>query len=741
MSKRFSLTATGALALALLATTGAAQEDNGRIDPEAAPRPEGQAFRATGPITIDGRLDEAAWFEAQPMDHFVQSVPEAGYPATEPTAVRILYDDKMLYIGAMCYESHPERLVSKTLEWDLPGISTHEIDALNVYLDTFLDRRNAFMFIVNPAGAYRDGQAFNDSRNLDFGWDAIVHVRTAVVDSGWTVEMSIPWTSVRFDPTREHQVWGLNLFRRSMWKLEDSFWAPLDRRDRGHRMSKAGTLVGLPTLKPGRNLALRPFGLSGSGSGRDIADADRGTTVDGGLDLKYGISPRMTLDLTYRTDFSQAEVDRERVNLNRFPLFFPEQRDFFLENSGMFTFGDLTEREYRTGSSLSDFTLFHSRRIGLSGGRPVPIVGGVRLTGTEGGFELGLLDVQTQSFGGDPPENFSAVRVRRNIFGASDVGFVFANRMATDGTAGDRYNRSFGVDANIAALGHLIVNSYFALTQSPGRDGSNTAARVNMGWRDRLWDVGGFAQQIGGDFDPGLGFVRRADIRHFYATVGAHPRPALPLLLDVNPYVEGHFITNLDGLLQTRTGTAGFGVAFSDGGALDLEYTDRFERVETAFTVGSGGTIPVGTYSFREAAVRYGANAARAFSGGMELSGGGYFGGTRRSVEANVAWAPGPHFAMELAASHNNLNVQGQSFTADLYRALFKCAYSTRLYGGLLVQYNAATEELVSSLRVTLIHAPLSNLYLAFTERRDVGDTPAVAERVLTAKLTKYLQF
>lgn len=741
MSNRLRFTATSALALALLPATGLAQDDNGRIDPESAPRPVGSAIRAQGKITIDGRLDEGAWSAAEPMAHFIQSVPEAGYPATEPTAVRILYDDEMLYIGAMCYESHPERLVVKTLEWDLPGISTHEIDAFNVYIDTFLDRRNAFMFIVNPAGAYRDGQAFNDSRNLDFGWDAIVHVRTEVGDSGWTVEMGIPWTSLRFDPTREEQVWGLNLFRRSMWKLEDSFWAPMDRRDRGHRMSKAGTLTGLPTVRAGRNLALRPFVLAGSGSGRDIADVDRGRTIDGGFDLKYGLNPRLTLDLTYRTDFSQAEVDREQVNLNRFPLFFPEQRDFFLENSGMFQFGDLTERGYRTGSSLREFTLFHSRRVGLSNGRPVPLVGGVRLTGSERGFELGVFDVQTESFGDEPPENFSAVRVRRNLLGVSDVGFMFANRVATDGTAGDHYNRSFGVDANVATLGHLIVNSYFAFTQSPGRDGNSTAARVNVGWRDRLWDVGGFVQQIGGDFDPGLGFVRRTDIRHFYGTVGAHPRPPVSFLLDVNPYVEMQYITDLDGLLETRASNAGLGVAFSDGGTLDLEFSDRFERVESPFQVGTGGTIPVGSYSFREASARYEANPARTLSGGLALSGGGYFGGTRRSVGANIGWSPGYRFSTELSASHNDLDVRGQSFNANLYSGLFKYAHSTKLYGGFLVQYNAATEEVVSSVRMTLIHAPLSNLYLAYTERRDVGDAPAVAERVFTAKLTKYLQF
>lgn len=754
MSKRFSAIA-GAIALAALLISGAARAQTGPggqasaadtaprwpIDPETAPRPVGRAFRAAPPIKIDGRLDEPGWWQAEPMENFIQSVPNEGYPATEPTVVRILYDESKLYIGALCYDSRPDRLVVKTLEWEMPGLSTHEIDIFNVYLDTFLDRRSSFMFLVNPGGAYRDGQSFNDSRNLDFGWDGLVEVRTEVHDSGWTVEMAIPWTSLRFDPTREEQVWGLNFFRRSKGKLEDSFWAPLDRRDRGHRVSKAGMLVGLPTVKPGRNLAVRPFVLAGRGSGREVADENRGTTFDGGVDLKYGLSPRLTLDLTYRTDFSQVEVDREQVNLTRFPLFFPEQRDFFLENSGTFQFGDLTEREYRTGSSLREFTLFHSRRIGLAEGRPVPIVGGVRLTGQAGGFELGLLNVQTEAFEDDPPENFSLVRLRRNLFEATDVGFMFANRQAMDGSGGQRYNRSFGVDANVAVLGGLILNSYFAVTESPGREGNHTAARVNMGWRDRLWDVGGFVQQIGGDFNPGLEFARRTDMRHFYATAGAHPRPRVSFLLNVNPYLEGHYITDLDGLLETRTGTAGVGVEFRDGGALDLQLSDRFERVERPFRVGTDVRIPVGSYGFQDASARYTSNRGRTVSGSVELSGGGYFGGARRSVGATLLWEPGYRFVMDLSATHNELTVQGRSFTADLYGARLKYAYSTRLYGGVLVQYNAATEEVVRSLRLTFIHAPLSNFYLAYTERRDVGDTKGVRERFLTAKLTKYFQF
>jgi len=710
------------------------------VDVETAPRPVGRAFEATTPIEVDGRLDEAAWDAAEPMNNFIQSVPDAGWPATEQTVVRVLYDDEKLYIGALCHHSRPEDLVVKTLEWEIPGLSSHEIDVFNVYLDPFLDRRNSYTWIINPGGAYRDGQTFDDSRNLDYGWDGIAEVRTRVHEEGWTVEMAIPWTTLSFDPTREEQVWGLNFFRRAKFKLEDSFWAPMDRRERGHKMSRAGTLVGLPDVEPGSNLSLRPYALAGRATGPAVPEGDRGGDFDVGGDLKFGITPRLTLDLTYNTDFSHVEVDQQRVNLTRFPLFFPEQRDFFVENSGTFRFGDLTERNYRTGSSLRQFTLFHSRRIGLSDGRPVPILGGGRLTGEVGGFDVGALNVQTEDYRSLPAENFSVLRVRRNVFAASDVGAMFTNVQTTGADGAGSHNRAYGVDANITLFDNLIINSYLAHTDATGIDGDATAGRVNVGWRDRLWDVGGFFRRIGEAFDPGIGFVRRRGIRHFYGTVGAHPRPDVSWLLDVNPYVEGHHVTTLEGDLETRTATAGFGVSFQDGGTLELEASDRFERVFVPFSVSSEVTVEAGEYDFREASAVYTTNRGRSVSGSVEISGGGYFGGTRRTVSAEVIWEPSGHFNLDASITRNDLDVGGVSTSADVFGGRVRASYSTRLSGSGWVQYNAATDELVTSARLTFIYSPLSNFYLVFTDRRG-GDPFDLRDRFLSAKLTRYIQF
>ncbi|KPJ90443.1 MAG: hypothetical protein AMS18_10890 [Gemmatimonas sp. SG8_17] len=710
----------------------------GAIDPETAPRPEGFAVRTSAAIELDGRLDEAAWAGAPPITDFIQSQPNTGYPATELTEVRVLFDAKNLYVGAVCHESEPDHLTVTSLERDY---QTLDSDVFGVALDTFFDRRNAFLFWINPRGAIRDAQAFDDSRTRDDAWDGVVAVSTSVADSGWTVEMAIPWTTLRFRPTQSQQTWGVNFQRRIRRNNEDTYWAPLERREYLHKMSRGGTLRGLEGVRPGRNLTVKPYVRALRAAGDDIVEEERGNDYDAGLDLKYGITSRMTLDLTYRTDFSQVEVDQEQVNLTRFQTFFPETRDFFLENSGMFTFGDVRglSGEPRTSVSLRDFTLFHSRQIGLRNRSPVPIVAGGRLTGHVGEFQLGLLNVQTGSFEGDPAENFSVVRLRRRVLGNSDIGFMFGNRQATD-SGPAQYNRSFGVDANIKLLNNMFVNTYFALSRSSSAD-NDEAARFSVGWRDRVWDASAMVRHFGEAFEPGIGFVRRVGMRHYYATFGAHPQPRIPHVLSINPYVEGDYITNLNGTLETRTGEVGLGTTFLDGGRLTLAYTNLFERLDEPFPVQSSVVVPVGDYSFGEGSVSYQSSGGRDISGGLRVSGGGYYGGTRSTVAADALWRVNYHLSFELSATHNALSVQDTSFTADLYSARIKYSYSTKLYFRAYVQYNAATEQVITNLRLNFIHAPLSDFFLVYTERRDVSGGGGVLERFVTAKLTKLLAF
>ena len=721
---------------------GEAAPPPGFVDVEAAPRPEAHAVRATGAIQVDGHLDEDDWDRATVLTGFVQSQPDRGFPATQETVVRVLYDDDHIYFGIENYDDRPEELVVTTLERDFGGRSTREFDVVAISLDTFLDRRNAFMFHVNPAGAVRDAQVFDDSRNQNAAWRGAWEAATSVSDSGWVAEVAIPLSTLRFDPEREIQDWGLNIMRRTRRLNEDSYWAPLDRRDPVHRMSKAGTLRGLEGLQGGRDLRVKPYLATGHAEGVGVDEVELGGSVKAGGDLKWGLTPQLTLDLTVNTDFSQVEVDQERVNLSRFSLFFPEQRDFFVENSGSFSFGDQSDRGLRSGSSLRDFTLFHSRAIGLSdAGTPLPMLGGARLTGRTGPYEVGLLNMQTRQAEGGEPENFSVARLRRSVGEGSDFGFLVANRQATGSDRDGGYNRSFGADANLRLLGNLIVNAYIAGTDEAGGGDDNRAGRVAVGWRDTFLNTSAFVRHIGADFNPGIGFVRRPGSRHHYGTLGVHPRPDWPYIQELGPYLEVHYITDPSSTLETRTQTLGVDVDFLDGGSLGLRASDRFERLHEPFRIQSGASVAPGDYSFREVSATYQTSGARSLSGRLQLTGGDFFNGSRRSAAVSGDWQPDPRLALNGSVDVNYVSLPDTpSFTADVFGARVRYAHSTRSFASAGVQYNSATEELVTSLRTNFIHAPLSDLFLVFTERRNL-DAGTTLERIVSLKVTRTVPF
>ncbi len=720
----------------LTAQEVSAREDVWPIDLETAPRPVAHAVATTGDIDVNGVLDDVAWADAQPINEFIQSQPNAGFPATEPTTVRVLYDDANLYIGAICYDSDIEHRTVTTLEYGLPP-STRDMDIFAVTLDPFLDRRNSFIWLINPYGAYRDGQTFNDSRQADYAFRAPVTIKTTISDSAWTVEMAIPWKTLRFNPARDGQRWGMNLLRRVRRKNEDSYWAPVDRRDPVHRMSKAGYLQGLAGMRPGRNLMIKPYVLGTSVSGEQGITAE-GEGFDWGGDVKVGLTPGLTLDATYRTDFSQVEVDQQRVNLTRFPLFFQEKRDFFVENSGSFVLGDVSERNYRQGSSTRRFTLFHSRRIGLESGVPVPVLAGGRVTGRAGAFEIGALTIQTEAVDSAAGENFAVFRLRRNL-GASDIGVMFLNRESTGRYDTGDYNRAFAADANLRLLGNLVVNSYLARTEDPHQDGDQNAARIQMSWRDRIWDASAFVKHVGDAFNPEVGFVHRKSIRHGYATVGAHPRPGGSLVHEVNPYAELHYITDLGNVLQTRTATAGFGFLFADGSTLNLSYDNNFERLESPFTV-YGNVIPVGDYRANTGSATFTSSRARPLSARLTVGGGDYWNGSRASVSGNVLWRASYRLNFGVDASHNDVSLPDGAFVTDVIGGRIQYFYSTALYASAYVQYNSAADLLVTNVRLTWIHAPLSDLFLVYTEHRDMLNN-SVLDRVVTAKVTRSVAF
>lgn len=733
-------TALSLSACSLLGTPTAARAQDGfgtdrtaaPVNPETVPRPSFRATRTAAPIAIDGKLDEAAWATAPVLTDFVQQLPNTGFPSRFRTEVRLLYDTKNLYVSARNFDPEPDKAITVGLERDFVSSNS---DIFGLVLDTFHDRRNSFLFLVNPKGAVRDEQTFNDSRTIVDAWDGIHTVRTTQQDSSWTVEMVIPLKTLRFDASREPQAWGINFIRRVRRVNETSYWAPLERQYRLHRMSKAGTIEGISGLQQGRNLQIKPYALAGNSRGAQVPAASLGSKTDLGGDIKYGVTPSLTLDLTYNTDFSQVEVDQQVVNLTRFGILFPERREFFIENSGSFTFGDVAERNYRMGAELRDFTLFNSRQIGLtSDGLPLPIAGGGRLTGRVAGWEVGMLDMQTQRTGASAAENFGVVRLRRNVWGNSDIGVLAANRQATDGS--EAFNRSYGFDANIRLLGNLIINTYLAGSRADTAASNGTAGRVSVAYRGRLWNSSAMYKRITDNFDPGIGFVNRRGFEQWYATTGIHARPQVALLQEVNPYIEAERFVGMDGALQSRRVVGGLDLNFQPDGELKLEVNDWFDRLDQPFTPFAGRTIPVGSYAFRNARATYTSTQRYPLYGNASVQVGEFYNGTNQTVSGGLTWRPRYDVSLEGTYQHNDVTLPSGAFNADLAGVRLKYARSTTLFGSAFVQYNTQSRSFVTNARIAWRYAPLSDVFLVFTERQNTL-TNVRNERSVALKVTR----
>src|SRR2546427_10017806 len=352
------------------------------------------AAETRAPIALDGALDEEVWRAAEPAAEFVQAEPQEGQAATEPTEVRIAFDTDALYIGVICHDSAASALIVNDIRKDFtPG----EQDTFEVILDTFADRRNGFVFATNPRGAKSAAQIANEGREVNASWDGVWTVATRVSPDGWSAELRIPFKALRFErgPGSEiggGRIWGVNFSRRIRRKNEVDYWSPVPRVYNLYRASLGGTLAGLPDASQGRNLRIKPFVAAHSTRGVGAGTFSSGSDV--GVDVKYGATPSLTVDATAKPDFAQAEADEQQVNLTQFSLYYPEKREFFLENSGTFYFGDIP-RESRLGNARfappeEEILLFFSRRIGLtSDGNAIPLLGGARVTGRAGTFGIG----------------------------------------------------------------------------------------------------------------------------------------------------------------------------------------------------------------------------------------------------------------------------------------------------------------------------------------------------------------
>src|SRR5947208_4274025 len=623
------------LSFPLIAVSGLAATRQDPAD-SVAPTHSTPAARARAVITppvIDGRLTDPAWLEATPVTGFVQRELHEGAPVTERTEVRIVTDGQALYVGAWLYDSDPAGIVAgeQVRDGDIA-----KSDYFGVLLDTYHDRQNGFVFTTTPAGIEYDAQVVNEGEGggiqlpgqpramagslggFNLNWDGTWTVPTSVDSGGWYAEFRIPFTTLRHG-AGERQTWGLNLGRSIRRQNEEAFWSFIPRQFSLMKVSRAGTLEGVQV--PSRRVwTVTPYALTGVERNSTIDTAARSRSDVGG-EIKYGVTPSLTLDLTYNTDFAQVEVDEQRTNLTRFPLFFPEKRPFFLENAGIFSAG--------TPQSVD---LFFSRRIGIDTlGHAVPIRGGGRVSGRVGDFTVGALQIFTQRRAGlQDAMSYSVVRVQRELAARSRIGVIAVQRMATAAT-GD-WNRVYGLDGRIGIRDAWTVDWWGAASGRPGSDGNAGAYSARVGYETGAWSNVARIIQVGSDFNPEVGFLNRGGgYRYYEAGLMWKKRfPAIPLLKQWIPHVNYRGYYGLDGYWQEgRLHIDVTEVELANGGRFGPEVNVEHQGLEQPFAIAGNVTLPVGAYNYTSLGWDLTTNPSAPLSLDLRADVGGFYNGRR----------------------------------------------------------------------------------------------------------------
>jgi len=719
---------------------------------------------------IDGVLDDSVWDEAVPITDFLQRDPVLGAPATERTEVRILRDGANLYLGFRCFDAEPDQIIANTMRRD--G-DLGDDDNVQVILDTYDDRRGGFFFATNPLGARLDIALSSEGRSHNKSWDGVWRCRARTDSLGWTAEMAIPLDQLRY-AVSDDATWGLNIARTIRRKNEQTFLVPppMAYGFSGHlRTSRLATLEGLGRLEEHPRLEITPYAQAGTTRDLEALDTDAQHSVDSGADLKYGITPGMTLDLSWRTDFAQVEADREQVNLTRFSLFFPEKRDFFLEGAGIFSFGE------QWSGGRPPTLLFYSRRIGLEEGHAVPVIAGGKLTGRSGPFEIGVLNVTTEAaqfrdeetedrflndlgdlLNEDDPRlasatitdtvevdfidttrvrrtHFSVVRLKRDLLSHSSIGLIAVNR-EPGAEAGS--NRSLGLDADLSLFdAALNVRGFAARTFSPELTGRESAGHLQVDYRRGVFESRAEYLDVGEDFNPEVGFVPREGTRRFRGFFRHRPLLSTPWIrrYSVGPSVT--YLTDLDGQLQTRDVSFAAFVNLEGGDWIGLRFRERFERLDEPFEIHDDIEIPATEHTFTSYSLDVDTDDGRRFSSNSTIEVGEFWSGNRLRLSLGGTANINSRFSISANHDYNRVRLPEGNFNTNALSNRFLYTFSTDLFLRGLVQWNSKNEIIGINTLCNWRYRPGSDLFLVYSQ---VWDTDGAGQlnRSLQCKLTYF---
>jgi len=726
------------------ATESAAQSSIGRTTPGAGP-PVATTGTMAAPPRIDGRLDEEAWQHARAIEGFIQREPRQGDDVSERTVVRILTDKDALYVGAWLYDRTPGAIVPGEKIRD--AILTNS-DYFGVILDTYHDRQNGFIFATTPSGIEYDGQVTKEGEGggvfqsgqsraqsgsmggFNLNWDATWTVATSVDSAGWYAEFRIPFATLRYGGGGT-QVWGLNLVRGIRRWNEEAFWAPIPRQFNLMRLSMAGTLEGI-TVPSRRVATVTPYVLGAAK--KDFAPEPPATDYpfEVGGDAKFGLTPSLTLDLTYNTDFAQVEVDEVRSNLTRFPLFFPEKRPFFLENAGVFSAG--------TPQAVD---LFFSRRIGLNdSGQTVPIIGGGRLTGKAAGVTVGVLQLFTDDVAPVSTGNsYTVARATRELGARSRVGAIFVQRIST-GDGAD-HNQTYGLDGRIGLGEAWTVDWWGAKTSTPGLAGRDAAFTVRVGQQDAKWNNSIRYLQVGEDFNPEVGFLPRAGYRFMEGSLFRIIRtPGIPWMRQWNPHITLREWRGFDWEHQSNYYHFDPEFDFSSGGRLGPELDIQGETLVEPFEIADGVFLAPGRYDWVFNAWDFDTNPSAPFSIVSRLELGGFYSGTKYGGVVTFTLRPSAAFTSSLLVDYQDVNLDEGDFTRSVLGLKLGYFFTPRISVQTLVQYSNQAQVWTANARFAWLNTAGTGLFVVFNDAEEaegVASWTRPQARSFTIKYTRQL--
>ncbi len=691
------------------ARPGAAQlapEVGGTVAESAAAPRIGVATRVEVPPTIDGRLDDPAWLQAQPLTDFVQHEPAVGDPATERTEVRILYDDDAVYIGAWLHDQEADRIIVGERR---RNANLNQSDAFLVVFDTYRDRQNGFVFGTNPGGIEYDGQV-RGGGGVNTSWDGSWTVATSMDGSGWYVEMRIPFSTLRYAQA-DNPEWGLNIARYIGRKNEQVFWSPVPRQFNLYRLTEAGVLTGLQP-PPRRVTTVTPYVLGGAQRG---VPGTSGTErpFEFGADAKIGLTPSLALDLTVNTDFAQVEVDDAQVDLSRFGLFFPERRPFFLENQDLFSVVS-----NRPGSSQTPVRMFHSRRIGVHRGQDVPLQGGARVSGRIGGTDIGALYMRTGGRDGVQDANGWAVaRVVQELPNRSRIGAILTSRSSVD-TSGD-HNRLYAVDARLGIGDSWTLDALAGLTETPGVEGDRGLVALVGEYRSADWQLSAYFDHVGDAFNPEIGFLPRSAFRQYHVRALRNVRlPSVSWLRELRPHASYTVSHDLDGFKETERVHTHMHIEFENGSIAMPAVDWELDGLTSPFRIaGTNIEIPVGTYSGWTFWSSQNTTSAAPISLNSRFEVGSFFTGDRVQLSGGVSVRRGGTLTGNINLTHNRIRLPEGNFNTTLTRVRARYAFTPQLSLQSSVQYSDQSGVWTGHLRLAWLDTAGTGLFLVYNER------------------------